>query len=179
MNGLPGYDLKELVYAPLSAVAEAQYALNENTLSFLRTVQADCPTTTMKWTIPSSDQQQYSISVPTLSLVDIPLLEVKDVDISFSASLSASETVKIQEYGKDETSGTTKTGVKYKGAVAASSSVKRKTDTSATFSVTVKTSVKSHPDGLSRVLNLIYKTIPETYTEEMLIDMNETSSSDS
>lgn len=110
--------------------------------------------------------QQVILSVPFLSIVNIPSLMVKTVDITFDMEVKSSEShrdesteeLAVDGFGKVGY-GPFSAGVKLHGAVSAHQENTRSTDRSAKYHVSVQARDDGMPEGLSRVLDMLQKSI--------------------
>lgn len=105
-RGLP---MEDLIGAPLTAACNAQEMLASTTINFIERVcfQQD-GNSTPKYeirTVPFSFKQQegneqktYKVEVPLMSIINIPSLQITDVDINFSMEVKSS----FSESSKDE-----------------------------------------------------------------------------
>lgn len=184
-DGLP---MEDLIGGPLIAAVNAQGKMAMQTAEFIKNVgvnsetgelntvgfsykkakTADDGTTTM---------EDKTIIVPVLSIVNIPSLKVKKVEIDFEME------VKQQSQTKSEVSTEVTAEAKYSSSfspfsakitakVAGKRENTRSTDNSAKYSVKVLAEDCGVPEGLSRVLTMLSNIIVEadekkTETEEV------------
>jgi hypothetical protein len=174
-KGLP---MEDLIGAPLIAAANAQGKLANLTKDFVEKVGADenGKIRTVDFTYgksynkdPESNEVQEvekSLSVPLLSIVNVPSLSVKKVNIDFEME------VKQQTQSKDKFDASTTVKVDYKsfwspvsasitGSVSTSKETTRNTDNSAKYSVHVEARDDGPPEGLSKVLEILSGLIHE------------------
>lgn len=187
-NGLP---MNTLIGAPLQAACEAQVMLARATADFIdeigfnttyklendkktvdkKTVrsvafefQQNIPTakTDGSGEIEKYALQDMVINVPLLSIVNIPALAVKKVDITFDMEVkSATEDKRASDENMELNAGggLFGWGVKIKGNVSAHQESTRKTDNSAKYHIEVHASDDGMPEGLSRVLDIMQSAI--------------------
>jgi hypothetical protein len=110
--------------------------------------------------------QKVVLSVPFLSVVNVPALMVKNVDIVFDMEVKSSESHKDDTSMEASLDATAKVGwgpfsaeVKIHGAVSAHQENTRSTDRSAKYHVQVQARDDGMPEGLSRVLDILQKAI--------------------
>ena len=179
-KGLP---MEDLIGAPLIAAANAQGKLANLTKNFIEEVGTDQngKVKTVDFTYgktfkkaPNSDDVEEvdkTLSVPLLSIVNVPSLSVKKVDIDFEME------VKQQTQQKSSLATDTTVNVKYSsfwspvsasitGSVSTSKETTRKTDNSAKYSVHVEARDDGPPEGLAKVLNILSGLIQEKNAEE-------------
>ncbi|EDU4886667.1 DUF2589 domain-containing protein [Salmonella enterica] len=170
-NGLP---INSLIGAPLMASCEAQEMMAKSTADFIRRVgfkgdyvrnvkfqytqktpEKDGNTVTIK-------NKEMEINVPLLSIVNIPSLLVKKVDITFDMEVKSA----MEEKSSSDTSAEASAGgglfgwgVKIKGNVSTHKESTRKTDNSAKYHIEVHAADEGMPEGLSRVLDILQTSI--------------------
>ncbi len=188
-KGLP---MEDLIGAPLVAAANAQGKLANLTKDFIKEVGTDQngKVKTVDFTYgktfkkaPNSDDVEEvdkTLSVPLLSIVNVPSLSVKKVDIDFEME------VKQQTQQKSSLATDTTVNVKYSsfwspisasitGSVSTSKETTRKTDNSAKYSVHVEARDDGPPEGLAKVLNILSGLIQEKNAEEKSSETTEES----
>jgi len=188
-KGLP---MEDLIGAPLIAAANAQGKLANLTKNFIEEVGTDQngKVKTVDFTYgktfkkaPNSDDVEEvdkTLSVPLLSIVNVPSLSVKKVDIDFEME------VKQQTQQKSSLATDTTVNVKYSsfwspvsasitGSVSTSKETTRKTDNSAKYSVHVEARDDGPPEGLAKVLNILSGLIQEKNAEEKSSETTEES----
>lgn len=172
-NGLP---INSLIGAPLMASCEAQEMMAKSTADFINRVgfqdnqvrnvkfkyiqktpekNGDGDTVTVK-------NKEMEINVPLLSIVNIPSLLVKKVDITFDMEVKSA----MEEKSSSDTSAEASAGgglfgwgVKIKGNVSTHKESTRKTDNSAKYHIEVHAADEGMPEGLSRVLDILQTSI--------------------
>lgn len=182
-RGLP---MEDLIGAPLTAACNAQEMLASTTINFIERVCFKDLNTDKKdsqgglhvpnyeiRTVPFSFKQQegnntktYKVEVPLMSIINIPSLQVTDVDINFSMEVksSFSESSKDEMEAKAEvetelSAGLFKMKAKMSGSVSSSKESSRKSDNSAKYDVNVAAKQLPPPEGLARVLDMLDQCI--------------------
>jgi hypothetical protein len=168
MRGLP---VEELISAPLIAAANSQGKLAMITADFIQKVgvkeSGDIRTVEFKYedTNENGETSQKKLDVPLLSIINIPSLSVKSVDVGFTME------IKTQSMDKSSVESNTKVEatyggswwcpakVKMSGSVATKSENTRSTDKSAKYDIKVSARDDGMPEGLSRVLDIISGSI--------------------
>src|SRR6266404_668431 len=110
--------------------------------------------------------QKVVLSVPFLTVVNVPALMIKTVDIVFDMEVKSSESHKDDKSMEASLDATAKVGwgpfsaeVKIHGAISAHQENTRTTDRSAKYHVQVQARDDGMPEGLSRVLDILQKAI--------------------
>ena len=173
-RGLP---MEDLIGAPLTAACNAQEMLASTTINFIERVcfqQNDKSTSKYEIrTVPFSFKQQegneqkaYQVEVPLMSIINIPSLQITDVDINFSmevkSSFSESSKNEMEASTQVETelnAGLFKMKAKMSGSISSSKESTRKSDNSAKYDVNVMAKQLPPPEGLSRVLDMLDQCI--------------------
>ncbi|MYM59185.1 DUF2589 domain-containing protein [Vibrio sp. OCN044] len=182
-RGLP---MEDLIGAPLTAACNAQEMLASTTINFIERVcfkdlnakhtpsdgAMHIPEYEIR-TVPFSfkqqegnEQKKYTVEVPLMSIINIPSLQVTDVDINFSMEVKSS----FSESSKDEMEASTqvetelnaglfKMKAKMSGSISSSKESTRKSDNSAKYDVNVMAKQLPPPEGLSRVLDMLDQCI--------------------
>lgn len=163
-KGLP---IEELISAPLIAAATSQAKLAMVTADFIKNVGIKSDNSgiqTVDFRYIDQDEKgdpiEKKLEVPLLSIINVPSLSVKEVDIEF--------TMEVKAQTRDESSSQNKVGFeagfsskfspwscKMTGEVTTKSENTRSTDKSAKYDVKVKARDDGPPEGLSRVLNML------------------------
>ena len=172
-KGLP---MGDLIGAPLIAACDAQGQLAKQTSDFINAVGVDKDkkiktvdfgySTTETKSDGSVGDVTKTISVPQLSMVNIPNLKIKKVDVNFEME------VKQQTESKDTSEKKLDTKIKTKswwspvsaeitGSISSKSENTRKSDTSAKYTVSVHAEDDGMPEGLSRILTMFSNLITE------------------
>jgi hypothetical protein len=168
MRGLP---IQDLISAPLISAANSQGQLAMVTADFIQKVgitqNGEVRTVEFKYEDTNEDGEtiQKKLDVPLLSVVNIPSLSVKSVDVNFTME------VKTQSVDKSSTESNTKVEASYggswwcpvkckmSGSVATKSENTRSSDKSAKYDIKVCARDDGMPEGLSRVLDIISGSI--------------------
>lgn len=110
--------------------------------------------------------QKVILSVPFLVIVNVPALMVKSVNITFDMEVKTSETHKDESSQEATLDFAAKAGwgpfsmeIKIHGAVSSHQENTRSTDRSAKYHVEVTARDDGMPEGLSRVLDILQKSI--------------------
>ena len=174
-EGLP---MEDLIGAPLLAAVSAQGKMAMQTAGFIQDVGVNSQTGELntvgfsyKKAATAEDgtttMEDKTIIVPLLSIVNIPSLKVKLVEIDFEME------VKQQSQTKSEVSTEVTVDASYSSSfspfsakitakVAGKRENTRSTDNSAKYSVKVIAEDDGMPEGLSRVLTMLSNIIVET-----------------
>lgn len=182
-KGLP---MGQLIGSPLKAASDSQILLAQSTADFIKSVGFDLDkdgnitgTRTVKFSYkrkaPKEDgtleEQNVDIEVPMLSIVNIPNLQIDNVDITFDMSINNVDSTSSSEDHQMGFKGGAKVGwgpfslnVEVSGSVSAHKESSRKTDQSAKYHVDVKASQAGTPEGLSRVLDMMNQSITPQIT---------------
>ncbi|EDR9710509.1 TPA: DUF2589 domain-containing protein [Salmonella enterica] len=171
-NGLP---INSLIGAPLMASCEAQEMMARSTAEFIERIGFENKKVrNVKFQYiqktPKKDgnnkvtvkEEEMEISVPLLSIVNIPSLLVKKVDITFDMEVKSAMDEKSSSDTSAEASaggGLFGWGVKIKGNVSTHKESTRKTDNSAKYHIEVHAADEGMPEGLSRVLDILQTSI--------------------
>lgn len=171
-----GLDMASLIGGPLRAACDAQAMLASSTANFIQSVGMEkvgesykVRTTNFSFTRAKGDAEEggggteeVEMKVPLLSIVNVPNLQVDNVDITFDMEVKsavASETKDNKEGSIDVNTGA-KFGafhmdVNIKGSVSSSQSNTRSSDNSAKYHVEVHAKQADAPEGLSRMLDML------------------------
>lgn len=173
-NGLP---ISDLIGGPLMAACEAQVALAQATSNFINTVGFEVDekgkplSGAMRMSNFSYDQvingqkETMHLSVPLLTMVKVPTLAIKTVDIQFDMEVK-STTVETSKNGYDASisvkGGWGPVSASIQGSVSSSQENTRSTDNSAKYHIELHAADDGMPEGLSRVLDMLNNTIAPT-----------------
>ncbi len=179
-NQFQGLPMDTLIGGPLTAACDAQVMLAKATSDFITDVGFDEQKKVRMVDFAFSKPEEiekpdgsvelvksdYNISVPFISIVSVPTLQVQDVDVSFNMEVksSFSESTKSDRKAAFEAEGSGRIGpfkvrVKVQGSVSSSKETQRKSDNSAKYAVRVTAKQQGTPEGLSRVLDILQQTI--------------------
>jgi hypothetical protein len=198
-KGLP---MGDLIGGPLMAACDAQVKLARATSDFIKVVGfkptpaqlagtdkpcgelwdvGDVQTAKFRFSRPSAvpdattgqtTQEDVCIEVPLLSIVKIPSLGIKTVDVSFDMEVKNSETSKesFDAQAKMEAEASVGYGpfslkVNISGSVSSHKENTRSTDQSAKYHVEVHAEDSGMPEGLARVLDIMNSAVaPKSVT---------------
>lgn len=184
-NQFRGLPIGELISAPLTAACEAQIQLAKSTADFINQVGLDANSNNVKMVdfsfkrpMASGDanaegvsygEEQVSLKVPFLSLVNTPALSIKKVNITFDMEVkeTTSETSSSNTSGSFSATSNigfwfAKTKVEVKGSVSSHKENTRKTDNSAKYHISIEAEDTGMPEGLSRVYDILQTAISPT-----------------
>jgi hypothetical protein len=181
-NQFTGLPIRDLIGGPLMAACEAQSNLARSTADFIQTIGfkyddkgnrlEELSMVDFKYSQLQADgsKKNIELEVPLLSIVKVPSLAIKNVDIQFDMEVksSTSETSKTAaEFSSSVSSGWFGVKVEIKGSVSTSKENTRNTDTSAKYHINLHAADDGMPEGLSRVLDILNAVIiPEEKTAE-------------
>lgn len=192
-KGLP---MSDLIGAPLTAACDLQIKLANATADFIRIVGfmppeagdgkptiGDIRIASFKFDRPvkpvTADDndpvkmETVSLDVPLLSILNIPALTIKTVDITFDMEVKASESSKASTDTSASLEAEGKLGwglfsakINVKGSVASHKENTRSSDQSAKYHVAVHASDTGMPEGMARVMDILAQAIQPTKIEE-------------
>lgn len=182
-KGLP---MGQLIGSPLKAASDSQILLAKSTMDFIKSVGFKLDddgniieTNTVKFQYkrkaPKEDgtleEQNVEIDVPMLAIVNIPNLQIDNVDITFDMSVNNVDSSTSSQDAQFGLKGSAKigygpfsVGVEVSGSVSSHQESSRKTDQSAKYHVSVQASQAGTPEGLARVLDMMNQAITPTAT---------------
>ena len=176
-QGLP---MDSLIGGPLTAACDAQVMLAKATSDFITDVGFDEEKKVRMVDFSFSRPEQieksdgsvdivktdYEVSVPFISIVPVPTLQVDNVDVSFNMEVksSFSESKKSDRQAAFSAEGSGGIGpfrvkVKVSGSISSSTASQRKSDNSAKYAVQVTAKQTGTPEGLSRVMDILQQSI--------------------
>ena len=177
-KGLP---MDSLIGGPLTAACDAQVMLAKSCANFITTIGfEDAEHKTIRQAkfsfmrpkdgeVEAGKQREHErvdIEVPLLSIVRVPSLMIKTLDITFDMEVksSFSEVDKSSKSGSLEASaqigfGPFSASVKIQGSISASRERTRTSDNSAKYHVSVHAADEGMPEGLARVLDIMQSSI--------------------
>lgn len=186
-QGLP---MDNLIGGPLTAACNSQVMLAKATQDFITEVglekDANGKSTVrmVDFTFSKPEQieqadgsvtlekAEYNITVPFISIVAIPTLQIDTVDVSFNMEVksSFSEATKDDRKAAFEAEGggsigPFKVSVKVSGSISSSKETQRSSDNSAKYEVRVTASQAGTPEGLSRALDIVQQSIAPVPTD--------------
>ena len=177
MSQFRGLPIEELIAGPLIAAAQAQGKLAGVTTDFIQNVGMEQDGDKMKtrsvdftYQRPVVDQtgvvsqQKASISVPLLSVINVPNLSVKKAKVEFNMEVKSS----TMDTSEKNASATVKASYKawyspvrasFSGSVSSKDTSTRSTDNSAKYHVSVEAEDNGMPEGLMKVLDMLNNSI--------------------
>jgi hypothetical protein len=190
--------MESLIGGPLTAACNAQVMLANSTATYINTVgfdrPADGPVTdaagfarlrTVKFAfqrpreVPPGDAggdgqavtEDVSLSVPLLSMVPVPNLQVDTVDVAFDMEVKSAEQSKdskdveasLDAKGEGRI-GPFSLSVSVHGKVATHQENTRSSDNSAKYHVAVKATNHAMPEGLARIFDIMATSIAPVTT---------------
>lgn len=179
-NALQAIPFGSIIGAPLQACIEAQAKAAQTSWEFIQAVGlTETEDGKSKEAIYVNFQfrkngRSTTLSVPLLTIVPIPYLAIRDIDIAFKASISASSSTSQTDHSSLEVgaSMTAKAGFNfgiYKGSMEMKASVSSKKDSTSTrdskysveytMDVSVKAGQDDIPAGMSKVLEILNESI--------------------
>ena len=161
-RGLP---MEELISVPLISAANAQAKLAYVTTDFVKNVGVNPEThqvNTVDFAYPGYDatgaEVQKMLSVPLLSIVNIPNLSVKEAEVEFTMEVKQ-QVMDKSSSEKNVTSsvsgGWGPVSAKISGSITTKSEHTRQSDKSAKYDVRVKARDDGPPEGLARILDIL------------------------
>ena len=176
-KGLP---IEDLVATPLIAAARAQGKLAGVTQDFIESVGMEDSNGTKKArTVDFSfkrpvnhgdgsiSQEEAQLSVPMLSIVNVPNLSITKTSVDFNMEVKQSKV----ETKQKEASATVQASYKawyspvkasFSGSVSSKDTSTRKSDNSAKYAISVQAEDKGAPEGLMKVLDMLNASIQPT-----------------
>lgn len=183
-SGLP---MESLIGGPLQAACKAEVMLAAATSNFIETVgfedvkegetttvrkaktvdfSFERPATSNDPTKETIGSETVTLSVPVLSIINIPNLMIQSVDVTFDMEVKSSESTQST---KDESAtldakaklgwGIFSLDVSIKGSISSHESNTRSSDNSAKYHVSVQARQGGTPEGLSRVLDILTSAV--------------------
>ena len=174
-KGLP---MRELISAPLIAVAEAQQQLAASSLDFYDKIafEDDAKTRCLEFNLERPVQvpdgigkQEVHVEAPFIGLVPVPALMIDNVNIDFQMEVTDASTSKTSENADLRTNVTSKwfgTSVSVQGKVGTSRENTRSTDQTAKYQVSVSASQEQQTEGLSKLMDIMASCIEPVDTKE-------------
>lgn len=153
MNGVR---ISDLIAAPLTAAADAQFELAMRTVEFIHSVgmETDENGRTAAKNIsfgvkaPSGDgdgTKEIEVTAPLLAVVPVPSLAVEEVDVGFQMEVTSAQN------GGD--------GIVMCGQVSSSADQTRESNQSAKYQISVKARRQQQSEGLSRLLDILASAV--------------------
>lgn len=172
-QGLP---MEQLIGGPLTAISDGQMMLAGATRDYIEAVGLDEDKKVrmiefrFKRPVEKSQKdgsvvhavQELEVSVPFLSIVSVPTLQVNNAKIDFTMEVKSSYSQKTDEKtqsNKHTMSQQTAAKKKNTRTVLSGSVTKHKADNAATFQVSLEATQAPPPEGLSRLLDILHRSI--------------------
>ena len=184
MSQFKGLPMEELIGGPLSAAAKAQTQLAGVTVDFINNVglegeEGNKKARTVDFTYDrpitkqdgSVSQEQSKLTVPLLSIINVPNLSIKEASVDFnmevkSSTLDTNETSKSASVSASYKAFYSPFKASFTASVSSKDTSTRSTDNSAKYAVSVKAVDSGMPEGLSRVLDMLNSSIQPTSTSK-------------
>jgi hypothetical protein len=184
-NALQAIPFGSIIGSPLNACIEAQKQSAITSWEFMRDVGMTTDedgNTKIKYVIFEYRQQGRlaTMSIPLLTLVPIPFLAIRDIEIAFKANISASASTSKTDTNSLKTDFGLKTKASYNIGIAKASmemnmGISSKKDSTATrdskysveytMDVNVKAGQEDMPAGVSRILEMLNESIDTVDTK--------------
>lgn len=183
-SGLP---MESLIGGPLQAACKAEVMLAAATSNFIETVgfedvkegetttvrkaktvdfSFERPATSSDPTKEAIGSETVTLSVPVLSIINIPNLMIQSVDVTFDMEVKSSESTQSTTDESATLDAKAKLGwgifsldVNIKGSISSHESNTRSSDNSAKYHVSVQARQGGTPEGLSRVLDILTSAV--------------------
>ena len=177
-SAFKGVPMRELISAPLIAVAEAQQQLAASSLDFYNKIafEDDAKTRCLEFDLDCPVQvpdgigkQEVHVEAPFIGLVPVPALMIDNVNIDFQMEVTDASTSKTLENADLSTNVTSKwygTSVSVQGKVGTSRENTRSTDQTAKYQVSVSASQQQQTEGLSKLMDIMASCIEPLDTKE-------------
>ena len=176
-RSLTNLPLDELIGAPLTACAKAQKLLAETTIDFIKEIglqedsSGNMNAVVVNFTysvlkqedasglpLTTKETETKTITVPLLTIVNVPSLSIQTCDINFKMKVSQSRTTKSSaSLSAKYKSWLSPVSVSFNGSVSSESNK----SASATYTVNVAAADNGPPQGLVTVLDMLNKAIFE------------------
>lgn len=170
-SAFKGLAMRELISAPLIAVAEAQQQLAASSLDFYNKIafKDDAKTRCLEFDLKRPvmgpgdiREQEVKVKAPFLGLVPIPSLLIDDVNIDFQMEVTDALTSKSSEnvdMSADVPPKWFRSSVSVQGKVRTSRENTRSTDQNAKYQVSVPARQQSQTEGLSKLMDIMESCI--------------------
>lgn len=173
-----GLDMSTLIGGPLKAACDAQSMLAATTTRFIENVGMEAPDSDGKRKVRTTSftfkraavneetgeqtEEEVEMNVPILSIINVPSLQVDNVDIKFDMEVKSavsSENKSAKEGTLDAEAGLAigpfHMDVKIKGSISSQESNTRSSDNSAKYHVEVHAAQAKEPEGLARMIDVL------------------------
>ncbi|USD36025.1 DUF2589 domain-containing protein [Ferrimonas sp. SCSIO 43195] len=173
---LQGLPMSHLIGGPLSAVCEGQAQLARTTQEYIQDVgmTGDNQLRMIEFSFDRPLEhtnadgsvdvklQQYKVQVPFIAIVSVPNLQVEQADINFTMELKSSHYVQrkpspapMNSQAEQPSSGPSTKRTVLTGSVTSSNHSRN----SATLDIRIQARQQGMPEGLSRVMDMLHKSI--------------------
>jgi hypothetical protein len=174
-SSLSALPIGELIAAPLTAAIQAQASAAMSSVEFIRsvgfgddnkTIMVDFIYSKIK---PDGTAGTATLSVPLLTIVNVPFIRILDMTIDFDFKIHQVETRDLSSTKNASLS--TSAGGKFfgigaktelKGSYSRKEDVKSSLERTATLKITVRAAQDEMPAGLHEVLDMLKEAIKET-----------------
>lgn len=178
---LQALPLEYVISAPMTGAIKAQAMAARATIDFIEKIglkriggKTQVNMVDFIYSTPQKDKflrgrpATNTLSVPLLSMIPIPFLRIKDMNIKFDFNITTTEVSEKRE-SKNVTVDTSYNGwftkVQVNGTYASSKESKSTVDKTGTLSVTVNAVQDEMPAGLKTMLNIFNNVIQEQSSE--------------
>lgn len=177
---LQGLPMSHLIGGPLSALCEGQAQLARTTKDFIEDVglTEDQQLRMIEFSyhtpveIPKADgdvqlaMQKNQVQLPLISIVSVPNLQVESADINFTMEVKSSRYVERhhQQHSDSDSAPKRDTATlpfeqRKRTVLSGSVTSNNRSQTAATFDIKIKARQQAQPEGLSRIMDMLHKTI--------------------
>lgn len=177
-SAFKGLPMRELISAPLIAVAEAQQQLAASSLDFYNKIafKDDAKTRCLEFDLKRPvmgpgdiREQEVKVKAPFLGLVPVPTLMIDNVNIDFQMEVTDASTSKNTENADLSTNVSPNwfgTSVSVQGKVGTSRENTRSTERTAKYQVSVSASQEPQTEGPSKLMDIMASCIEPLDTKE-------------
>jgi hypothetical protein len=158
--------LDSIIGGAIKAVVNGQAIASQTSLNFINQIKGDSvefKTSILENGVP----KDYTIKVPTLSVVQVPALRIDSFTTHFTYEIrSVEQTSKNTEEEANVAFGLPKflqglASLDIKGGITHKSTSESTVNRSGTLDITVHASEAAMPEGLARVLSLMARAVPD------------------
>jgi len=160
--------LENIIAAPLLGAIKAQAAAASATCSYINSFLKDGKPITVDLklsVVQNGNSKEVAIKAPLLSLVPVPHIRIDSFTTHFKYEISqVTKSTEVFDYGVNLETDVTKNpffNFSLKGNVSSKSSDESVMNRSGMLEITVHASEAPIPEGLSRLLSVIAKALPE------------------
>ncbi len=158
-NNATGFPLESLIAAPVNAAVRAEALLARTTSDFINTVGLN--TLNFAFERPIQDKmtgevlsETVSVQLPLLAAVNIPSLQIQQMDVTFDAQVTQTSQASVEPTAKT-TWPNLEPEVQVLGKVTTPASHVRSTDYTARYHVELHAASSGPSEALSRVIDLM------------------------